>query len=423
MITAAGAGSGIDVESIVSQLMSLEQRPIFALQERQSALDVELSDVGKLQSSLASLKSVSEKMADPDYFGAWDIASADEDIVTVDSSQGQVAENHSIEITAIATAHRLRSTAYTSETTNLTPGQFDFSSGDESFSVVLDAGASTLLDLRDAINDSVDNTTIQASVLNTNDGSHLVLTATNTGTANQITAPAEFSELTAAVDAELTIDGLAVTSSSNTLTKEIPGITIDVLSIGTTNIESVRNIESIKNLFEEFAEAYNSLNSTLGTLGQGSLQGDGMLRQVENSLRNEFFAPIVVSDDSTMSIFDFGLTFDKTGILSVDAEKLNSAVSNSVSQTLNAFSTDESGFGDRITAAIDRFIQSDGYIDNRENAINARNRSIDLQIDRLDSRMDQIETRYRRQFSAMDSMIAQLQTSGDYLLSSLASLE
>ena len=421
MITAAGAASGIDVESIVSQLMELERRPIFALQDRQSALEVQLSDVGRLQSSLASLASVADNLADPDNFGAWDITSADEDIVTVTTEQGQISENHSIEVTSLATAHRLRSNAYESVTTNLTPGQFDFSSGEESFSVELDASASTLLDLRDAINDSTDNSTIQASVLNTNDGSHLVLTAINAGTENQITAPAEFSELTEAVDAELTINGLAVTSSSNTLTTTIPGITIDLVSTGTTRIESTRNIESISSLFEEFADAYNSLTSTLDTLGQGSLQGDGLLRQVATSLRNEFFSPVTINGDDSQSIFDFGLTFDKEGILSVDSEKLNSAVANGLTQTLNAFTEEETGFGDRIATAIDRFTEIDGYIDNREESISARDRSIDTQIDRLEDRMDQIESRYRRQFSTMDSTIAQLQSSGNFLLDTLAS--
>ena len=148
-----------------------------------------------------------------------------------------------------------------------------------------------------------------------------------------------------------------------------------------------------------------------------------MLRRIENSLRNEFFAPVVLNDGSSRSIFDFGLTFDKEGTLSVDTDKLDSSVSSSVTQTLSAFTTEDTGFGHRITAALDRYLQTDGYIDNREEAIDSRDRSIDVQIDRLESRMDQIETRYRRQFSAMDTMIAQLQSSGDYLLSSLSSLE
>ena len=146
-----------------------------------------------------------------------------------------------------------------------------------------------------------------------------------------------------------------------------------------------------------------------------------MLRQVATSLRNEFFSPVTINGDDSQSIFDFGLTFDKEGILSVDSEKLNSAVANGLTQTLNAFTEEETGFGDRIATAIDRFTEIDGYIDNREESISARDRSIDTQIDRLEDRMDQIESRYRRQFSTMDSTIAQLQSSGNFLLDTLAS--
>lgn len=423
MITAAGAGSGIDIESIITQLMNLEQRPITALESKQSELDVELSDIGKLRSALSDLGTVAEKLTDIDQFGAWDIESTDEDVVKITEAQGRVAENHDIEITSLASAHRLLSAAYVSETSDLTPGVFEFSSGDETFSVTLSAGQSSLIDLRDALNNSSDNTTVQASILNTNSGSQLVLTATSPGTENVITAPPEFTELNAATDAELTIDGLAVTSSSNVLTSVVPGLTIELQSAGSASMVSTRNIDSIKELFEEFASSYNSLRDTITSLNQGSLQGDSLLRHVESSLRNEFFEPVDLGDGNTGNIFEFGLTFDKTGVLSVDDEKINEAIAANVNRIINAFTVDDTGFGERVNEALEQYTDVGGFFDNREDAIDARNNSIDRQITRLEDRMDQIETRYRRQFGSMDSTISQLQSSGNFLLQTLSSNE
>ena len=423
MITAAGAGSGIDIESIITQLMNLEQAPITALEARQSDLSVELSDIGKLRSALDDLGKVAEQLTDIDQFGAWDIESSDEDVVKITDTQGRVAEDHQIEITSLASAHRLLSAAYESSTSDLAPGDFEFSSGDETFSVSLSAGQSSLMDLRDAINNSADNSTVQASILNTNVGSQLVLTATNPGTENLITAPAEFSELNAATDAEFTIDGLAVTSSSNILSDVVPGLTLELQSVGTANVASTRNIDSIKELFESFATSYNSLRDTISSLNQGSMQGDSLLRSVESSIRSEFFTAIDLGDGTSSSIFEFGLSFDKTGVLSVDNDKISEAIETSVNRIIGAFTSDDTGFGDRINAALEQYTETEGFFDNRENAIDARNDSIDRQIFRLEDRMDQIETRYRRQFGSMDSTITQLQSSGNFLLQTLASME
>lgn len=421
MITAAGAGSGLDIESIISQLMTLEQQPINELQGDISDLSAELSDVGRLKSAVTSLSEAAEKLGDDTEFGAWESISSDEDVAVVSSADGKTSQNHSIEVSALAVAHRMVSDPYTSSIEELALGDYTFGSGDESFTVTLEAGLNTVSDLRSAINNSVDNTTIQASILNVDDGSRLVLTALNAGVDNVITAPAEFNELTAASDAELTIDGLAVTSSSNTLSDSIPGLTLDLKAIGTLEVTSERNTDGIRDLLNEFASSYNSMQSTMNSLAEGSLQGDSIVRRIDSSLRTDFFTPVDIGDGSEYSMFDYGFTFDKEGTLTVDETKMNESFGENLTRAVNIFSTEDTGFSARLVATLDALTDTDGFFDIREEAIAARDKALDDQVLRLEDRLEQTESRYRRQFGAMDALVSQLQANGNYLIQSLTS--
>lgn len=421
MITAAGAGSGLDIESIISQLMTLEQQPLNQLNRDISDLRSELSDIGRLKSGVEGLSTIAEKLGDEGEFGAWESTTSDEDVLTVSSVDGKTSENHRIEVTALAVAHRVVSSPYDSALEELALGDYTFGSGEESFTVTLETELNTLSDLRRAINEATDNTTIQASILNVNDGSRLVLTALNAGTENEITAPAEFTELTAPSDAELTINGLAVTAATNTISEAVPGLTIDLKSIGTADVTSTRNTDAIRDLLGEFSASYNSLRSTMTSLAEGSLQGDSITRRIESTIRDQFFFPIDIGDGEEYSIFDYGYTFDKTGILSVDESRMNEGIAANLGRAVNVFTDPDNGFAAQMVTALEQFTDVDGFFDIREEAIAAREDALDDQIVRFESRLEQTESRYRRQFGAMDALVSELQSNGNFLIQSLAS--
>jgi len=420
MITAAGAGSGLDIESIISQLMVLEQQPLDQLNQDIADLDAELSDIGRLKSGVDSLAEVAERLGDDSEFGAWESSSSDEDVLTVSSADGRTSENHRVEVTALAVAHRVVSDPYDSALAELTPGDFTFGSGEESFTISLESGENTLSDLRRLINESIDNTTIQASILNVDDGSRLVLTALNAGTENQISAPALFSELTEASDAEFTINGLPVTAATNTITDAVPGLTIDLFATGSANIASTQNTEAVKELLEEFAASYNALRATMTSLAAGSLQGDSITRRIETSIRDQFFSSIDIGDGNEYSMFDYGFTFDETGVLSVDETRMNESIASNLGRMVSVFTSVDSGFSSQMVTMLEQFTDVDGFFDIREEAIAARENALDDQIDRFEYRLEQTEARYRRQFGAMDALVSQLQSNGDFLLQSLS---
>jgi flagellar hook-associated protein 2 len=425
MITAAGAGSGLDIENIVNQLIALEEQPVNALRQRRAGVNVQISDYGSLKSTLGDLESVIEKLGDESRFGAFVAESSDEDVFTVETLDGTQSHNHSINVISLATAHRMVSDPYASSSDTVAAGDYTFGSGDESFTISLADGDNSLLNFASLINNSTDNTTIEASVLNVADGSRLVLTARNAGVDNIITAPAGYTELTAASDAQFEIDGLAATSSTNTVTDVAPDLSIELKAIGSADIVSNRNTESIVELLEEFATGYNEMNSTISRLSQGSLDGESLTRRIQTAVRNDFFANIVLDESSpadSHSIFNNGLTFDKTGQLSVDRDRLDDAISTNSFQLQQIFTDPDNGFAARLESTLNRFTELSGAIDTRTDSLEANGSSIDDNIDRLELRLEQTEIRYRRQFGAMDTLIARLQSNGDYLVQQLASL-
>jgi len=425
MITAAGAGSGLDIENIVNQLVALEEQPINAQRLRRSSVDVQISDYGSLKSTLSDLESVAEKLGDESRFGAFVAETSDEDIFTVETLDGTQSHNHTINVISLATSHRMVSDPYASATDSVAAGDYTFGSGDESFTISLATSDNSLLNFASLINNSTDNTTIEASVLNVDDGSRLVLTARNAGVDNVITAPAGFSELTAASDAQFEIDGLAATSSTNTVTDVAPDLSIGLKAIGTANIISNRSTDSIVELLEEFASGYNAMANTISRLSEGSLDGESLTRRIQSAVRNDFFIDIVLDESNpseSHSIFNNGLTFDKTGQLSVDRERLDDAISTNSFQLQQIFTNPDNGFAARMEATLNRFTELSGAIDTRTDSLQANGNTIDDNIDRMERRLEQTEIRYRRQFGAMDTLIARLQSSGDYLVQQLASL-
>lgn len=422
MITSAGVGSGIDIESIISQLMTLERQPLNQLNQKQSALDVQVSAYGTLKSAISDLASAAQEMGDSTKFGQFLAQSSDEEIFTATTTLGTTAENHDINVLTLAEPHRMTSSAYTTVDDPVGTGTYSFSSGSTSFDVTIDATNNSLTGLRDAINDAVDNDGIQASILNVDGGSRLVLTAKSSGTSNTISAPAMFNELNAAVDATLEVDGFMVTSDSNTITDVIPGLSLELKATGSAEVTTERDTEGLREIMDEFVTSYNSLRNKLEDLGKDELKGESLLRNIESGLRQNFFSMIDLGNGEETSVFNLGFTFDKTGVLSIDEGKLSDASTADIENFIKAFTNNDNGFGSRIENSLEVYTQVDGLIDGREDGLDRRSQLLDQQMERLEYRLEMAESRYRKQFTAMDAMVAQLQATSSYLTSQLGSL-
>lgn len=230
----------------------------------------------------------------------------------------------------------------------------------------------------------------------------------------------EVTEITEALDAELIVDGFAVTHSSNSVSDVIEGVTLELKSIGKSEIETERDTESLRESLDTFVNNYNSLRSGLQSLSEGELQGDQLPRSVETAIRNIFIQDINLPNGKTISPLSMGFTFDRFGVLSIDETRLTSAQAGGMESFIEAFIASQTGFSAKIEDALDRFTKIDGVIAGREQGIENRQGTLDTRIEQMEYRLENTEERYRRQFTVMDQLVSQLQSTSSYLIDQLS---
>lgn len=421
MLSSAGIGSGLDVNSIVSSLMSIEQRPLALAQQKKSQTNVEISAWGQVKSAVSALQDAASALADTTGFGSFVASSSDEDVATAEVSIGYTEETHDITVIKLAEKHRLASDVYADMDAAVGEGTYSFTVDGETFDVTIDADNNSLGGLRDAINNAAGNTGVSASILNVDGGSRLVLTARESGTAGAITAPGMFTEIDAPVDAELEVDGFSVTTSSNNVSDIIPGLTLNLKSEGDVVISTTQDADGMQEKLNAFVDAYNSLTNLISNQREGTLGADSLMLGIQSSLRNTFFRGVEVEGES-LSVFDMGLTFDKDGVLSVDSSKFTAAMNENSDIVKSFFTQEDTGFGNLVDDILDGYTTSGGLIEGRTDTLTDRISRYDDDIANIEYRLEKTEQRYYDEFTALDTLMAQLNSTSSYMTTQLAQI-
>src|ERR1044072_9407282 len=167
-IQASGVGSGLDINSLVSQLVSAENASRSApILRRETAATVKISALGTLKGALSTFKGALTPLRNLDVFSARKATSADTERFTATASSKAAAGSYDIEVLNLASAHRLASNPFLDGgDAAIGYGSLAITVGDDSFDVEIAQDANTLEDIRDAINNSSDNTGVQATLLN-----------------------------------------------------------------------------------------------------------------------------------------------------------------------------------------------------------------------------------------------------------------
>lgn len=447
-ITISGVGSGLDIESLVTQLVAAEGQPAALRISRQEAtFQADLSAVGTLRNALSNLQNIVQDLQTPSDFLARSATSSDEERFTATAESTAAPGVYDIEITQLAQAARLRSNDFTSESEVIGTGTLDISLGSDTFSLTIDSNNQTLEGIRDAINGAENNPGITASIINVDSGTQLVLSSDEIGAANTISvvatdddlldgfdltrlATANLTTLQPAQDAIILLDQQQVTRDSNTFSDVITGVSFSLLKeeVGETATLTVGlDKTTIKNRVADFVAAYNIAAQTIDQLGafdsasgaRGQLQGDSGLRSIENDLRRTISDPVEGLDFATLA--EIGITTDSTGRLTIDDTVFDEVVDNDFTAVSQLF-TDENGLSNKFDSLLERYVASDGILTSRSDSIQDRIRDLADDRDRLDTRLASIESRYRAQFTAMDALVSQLQSIGSFLTQQLASL-
>ena len=442
-LTSSGLGSGLDIKSIVEQLVAAERAPqANRLTKRESSANEELSALGKFKSALAGFKDSLGKLTDAATFQGRTVKVGDDKVLTAAANATSLPGNYSVEVINLAAAQRLRSIGFGDAITAIGTGTLAITVNGQTANIVIDSAASSLNDIRDAINGSADNPGVRATIVKASDGAHLILSATETGAANAITvavtggngglapfayaagAPANpLLQLQAAADANVVIDGFPVSSSGNTISAAIDGLTINLVSAkpGTTVDVSVDyNPEGAKSSVAGFVTAYNKLIDTVTELTRynvdtrdaAPLLGDATVRGIRDQLRREISQ---ISKTGTFtSLAAIGVSTQTTGKLAVDATKLGNAIDTDF-DAVGAVFAGTTGLATRLDTITGASLSSASTISTRELALKTSLKTITTQRQTLDGRIEQVRSRLLDQFNAMDRLLSQLKNTSAFL--------
>lgn len=439
MISAPGVGSGLDVNSIVTQLMAIERQPLNRLESDKKGLEAQLSAFGKLKSALTTFQSALDDLKSLDAFEVYKAESSDETAFTATADSSAATGFSDIQVVRLAAAHKMGSVPIADTGTTTLGGagdQMTITVNGNPFSV--DAGGMTLSQLRDAINDAPDNAGVSATIISENETSHrLVLTSTETGNENamglsftgslgtglgltDLNTPTE-------LDSELLVDGVySVTRSSNTIDDAIAGVTLNLLAETADKVQLnvSRDIDSVKESVQAFVDAFNELNTTFDSLsGEGDdLAADNTLRSIENQIRGVFNTTPSGLTGSFAYLSEVGVSFQRDGTLALDSDDLESAIDSDFAAMAELFAHDDQGYLFRLDGLIDKFVQTEGLIDVRQDGINVRIDGTGQRIADMEYRLELREQRFRDQFTALDTLMGQLQSTSTFLSQQLAAL-
>lgn len=459
LITSAGIGSGLDLESIISASVDAENVPkMNAFAKKDKSLEVELSSIGEIKSALSKLQDTIKKLADPDNFNKrianiTQPTSDDGDLIAVTPTKDITPGNFKIEVLEVAQGSRATSNAglftSTDDVVTASGGTLSFAAGDKSFDLTLDAGA-TLADLRDAINDSDDNFGVTANIINTGTESKLVLTSSVSGAGNDLVITNDNADLdnvstdanggapgsggigivagNEAKSAVIKVDGIEITNDTNTFKDAVQDMTITAkrqsIDGETAKLAVSYDRESVTILIDELITNYNNAIGQLGLQSRVGkpLNSDATVRTLSSQMVNMLSTNLTDAGPFT-SIFDIGLGVDKKGYLekSTLVRSLNTAMDENFDDIGKAFAG-ENGVAKQFESFLDNYVSSKGILKQREDNLNTQVTDLEDDVLKHEFRMTELESRLRKQYAGLDVLLAQMQSTQSYLSAQLASL-
>lgn len=439
MISSPGLGSGLDVSSIVRQLVSLERQPIDALQTKQSEYRSQISSYGRLKSALSNFQSSMDNLKALRNFEVYTGVSSDTDSLTAETSISASEGSFSVNITNLAVAHKMGSAAFadTGTTTIGNAGDtMDITINGQTLSV--DYGGMTLGQIRDAINSAANadpNVDLTASIISENATSHrLVLTSGNTGTdytinptfkdsgGGAIADPLTLGTIVPAENASVTIDNTyTITRNSNSIDDAIDGVTLNLAKVTASpvTLDINRDTQAVKDNVKTFVEAYNSLKNTFSSLRQGNLEGDSTIRTIESQIRSALNTAPTGLTTSLEYLAQVGVEIQREGNMTLDESKLEDAMASDFEGVAQLFANDNQGYVYRMESLVNDLLDIEGFVKSREDGLQSRIDTIDSRVSRMEYRLGLYEDGLRAQFTNLDVMMAQMQQTSTFLANQL----
>ncbi len=454
-IASTGIGSGLDVQGIVTKLVTAEGQPQSTrLDSQEASAQAQLSALGSLRSALAGFRDSLTTLKDLDNFRGRNVSLSSPDFINVTASSTAAPGHYQVEVQSLAAAHRLASAPVASGSTSVGTGTLTIGLGADSFTVDIASGDESLASIASAINGSTNNVGVFASVVTGVDGARLVLSSSKTGAANEIvvtqnggdgglaaleydpsgTGVTNLTELQAASDATIVVDGFDVTSATNSVTDAISGLTIDLSATNqpgeTTTVNVGFSLDSARTTVQKFVDSYNTLLDAVNSVASydpstktgGPLFGDAGVRNIVYQLRREITSSVGGDNAAFQTLSQIGITTQLDGKLQLDSAKLDAAFTSNFDAVGEIFSTADTGVAIRLDQMLDPYLQTGGVFDSRNDTLKTIISDIGDQRTQLNVRLQAMQDRLLKQFSALDTLLSQMQSTSSYLTQQLANL-
>lgn len=473
-VSSPGIGSGLNIQSIVSQLVAVEQQPVKLLQTKVSTLQTKLSTFGQVKSELASLQDAAKALMDSPTWDAKTLTSSST-AITGSATSSALNGSFSVQVSKLASGQSLKTAAVASNYTAPVSGTLQVQLGswgaDGSFpntpvtaTINVNAGDS-LATIASNINAVSKTAGITATVVTSGATQQLLLRSNATG-ANagfQITAstgleafgyasnftpavtdgqgavvtPASYgisgsmTQTQAASDASILIDGVAVSSATNTVTDAVPGVSLNLTSTTTTPVQITvgTDLASIKSKIQAFQDAYNKLNADLKTQtaydattkSGGPLLGDSTVNGLQTMMRSLIGA--IGPNTSTINrLSDLGVQIQADGSLATNSTKLDAALQNT--DNVKAFfatntATNATASGNGIARRFYDFLFAangiNGIVTAHSNGFQKQIDQNNKSIDKLNAHVANYQKQLLSQYTALDAKMSQLTSLGNYV--------
>jgi flagellar hook-associated protein 2 len=448
VIAFSGLASGLDTESMVSQLVALQRIPITQLQQQQKDLTAKSNKWTTLKLRLTDLRTATQNLDSKSEAEPNKVSSTDSSVFTVSSTGGGTLGRFDVRVTQLAKAPRIYSNAVATR---------DSAGGFGAGTLSLQIGTGTAIDVAVDAADSLDSVVnkinasgagVTAGVLYDGTAYRLQISGNQTGTANALTVtetgvsfglnlPVNIRQ--AAQDATLEVDGFAVTSSTNSVSGTIPGVTLNLVgtSSGTSTqaVEITRDDAALQTRLQSFVSAYNNITSFINAesayvgvkKGPESLSGDAGLRSVQSRLRTTITTAVTGATGRYNTLASIGLSLQTDGSLTLSSTKLATALAADPAGVTNMLA----GGGSVTTSAMksvdtllgDLTDATNGIPSQRIASISRRNREIGTQVTRMNDRVSSYEKLLRSQFASLEKTMSGLQSQGSRLQAALGQLQ
>jgi len=473
-----GIGSGLDISSIVTALVNAEAAPKTAqLNRLEKASTTKFTGLASFGSALSTFQAVLDKLSSPDVYEKRTATSGNALKFSVTADSKSSSGSYDVQVFNLAQTSKVALRGQDNASDPVGTGAMTITAGDTTLNIDVTDANSSLSGIRDAINAAGEAEGISATIVTDPGGaggSRLVISSGKAGTGNDIAVsvateagdtgnladlsfappattdfaptaadplnPREPRVISYARDANLAIDGLAISSSSNTISDAVDGVSITLkaaqsqeeIDAGTSiSLNVAQDKAGVKSSLQSFVDGYNAMMKTIGSLTSvtpvggddgeplaAALVGDASVRSFMSAVRGVMGT---AGSGNIRVLSELGITTQRDGTLALDSDKLDSALANNFDD-LSEFLAGDEGIMSRLEAKIEPYTKSGGLLEGRTKSLQNTISGIDDQREALTLRIGKMEARLLAQFNAMDTLVAGLSSTSDYLTGQLANL-